>query len=461
MSIKKKYVIFGAGEFGRHALQHLGSEQVAYFVDNDARKEGCKIAGIPVHWFGNVQQDIGEHHVMIAVSDLYLSEIEAQLGSYGIRYEILQQIEMERTREKILQRPDYLGVYRRAIEWVQHHTCAGRSIINNSLLPKGYPEVTGYYIPTLLTWGYRDLAASFGGWLCDMQKPDGSWYDTDDANPYVFDSGQILKGLLVIKRAIRETGLSFTYAEAELDEHITRGVDWILSRMEPDGRLVTPSKAAWADEHTCKEAIHIYCLQPIMEAADVYGRPDYRECAQKILHYYIDRYREDILYFRQLSHFHSYVIEALVDFGETELACEAMSHTAELQDKIGFVPAYNDVHWCCSTGLFQQAVIWYKLGDRKHGDRAFEYACKLQNASGGWYGSYPNPEYPDEVPDYFPDAEISWAVKYFLDALYWKNRADFNAQAQDFKQEYPKSDGRYLTVRETVEKVQHGGGMCS
>lgn len=458
MTLAKKYVIFGAGTFGRRMLSLVPRDEVAFFVDNDAAKEGSSVEGIPVRWFGHVAEALADHQVVIAVSGKYLPEIVRQLSVCGLSYQTLQQIEMAQTREKILQRPDYLGVYRRAIDWIAQHHLEGRCIINSTTLPVGYPEVTGYYIPTLLTWGYRELAASFGKWLCDIQKPDGSWYDTQDRHPYVFDSGQILKGLMAIKRSMRETGLPFAYEETALDDHILRGIDWILSNMQPDGRLTTPSEDAWGDARMCTEVVHIYCLEPIVEAADVYERPEYRERARKILAYYLKHDRERILHFDQLSHFYSYVMEALVDLGETELAREAMQQTAALQAEIGFVPAYPEVHWCCSTGLFQQALVWYKLGDRAQGDKAFAYACKLQNPSGGWYGSYPNPAYPAEEPDYFPDGEIAWAVKYFLDALYWKNRADFNAQSGEFFQTYPKTDGRYQEVREAVAAVVSQGG---
>lgn len=399
------------------------------------------------------------YKVIIAVSNQYLFEIKKQLDAEGIPYETLQDVKTAAVKEKIARRPDYLGIYQRAMQWINKNNINGNCIINNTRVPKGYPEVTGYYIPTLLRWGYRDLAASFGKWLIDIQKPDGSWYDTEDKDPYVFDSAQILKGLVAIRKSIQETGFSFAYSEEELDKRIQKGIDWILSNMKKNGQLVTPSEAEWGDKRTCSEVIHLYCLQPIVEAAKLYNRLDYQEKVDKILEYYKEKYIDDILHFGLLSHFYSYVIEALVDLGETDLARKAMKTTEKLMGEIGFVPAYRDVHWCCSTGLFQQAIIWYKLGDLEHGDKAFAYACGMQNASGGWYGSDANPNYPDEVNDYISDAEVSWTVKYFLDALYFKNKADFNAQASGFEQEYPHTDGRYEVVKAELKENVIAGGM--
>lgn len=455
--MEKEYALFGAGYVGLSLLQHIKREKVAFFIDNNAEKEGTFVDGVPVRSFLSVKNELAKYNVVIAVSEQYMHEIEAQLKNCCIPYDTCQNIKLAAVREKILNRPDYLGMYNKAIQWIKKNTVDDRGIINNTLLTKGYPEVTGYYIPTLLRWGYRELAASFGAWLLNIQKNDGSWYDTEDDAPYVFDSAQILKGLVVIKKSMRETGLPFRYSEEELDESIQKGIDWILSNIQEDGRLATPTEAAWGDKRTCSEVIHLYCLQPIVEAAKLYNRPDYQEKVDKILEYYKEKYIDDILHFGLLSHFYSYVIEALVDLGDTDLAREAMKTTEKLMDEIGFVPAYRDVHWCCSTGLFQQAIIWYKLGDIEHGDKAFKYACKLQNSSGGWYGSYANPDYPEEVNDYFPDGEISWAVKYFLDALYFKTRAEFNAQADEFIQEYAQTDGRYEVVKDEVNNAVRGG----
>lgn len=123
-----------------------------------------------------------------------------------------------------------------------------------------------------------------------------------------------------------------------------------------------------------------------------------------------------------LSHFYAYVMEGLVDIGESEIAREAMKKIAILQRESGAVPAYKDCSWVCSTGLFQLAIVWYKLGENERGNRAFEYACKLQNKTGGWFGSYLVKENPKENNTYFPMSEISWANKYFLDAYYLRNR---------------------------------------
>ena len=297
-----------------------------------------------------------------------------------------------------------------------------------------------------------DIAVDYAKWLIDIQKPDGSWYDSEDNDPYVFDSGQILKGLIAIRNTITKQGLKFEYPLGVIDNAIQKGCDWVLSNMTEEGRLTTPSTDDWGDNGDCDDLIHIYCLSPIKEAGNIFNRQDYIDKVNRILNYYIKNRLDDILNFNMLSHFWSYVMEALVDLGKSDLASEAMKQTEKLQTVNGFVPAYKNVNWACTTGLFQQALVWYKLGNIEQGNTAFNYALSLQNKDGGWYGSYPNEKYPDEINTYFSYDENSWVVKYFLDALYWKNKAEFDIQAPEFITHYDRTDGRYRIVLDVVKE---------
>ncbi|MFQ9895785.1 MAG: hypothetical protein ACLRWA_06255 [Lachnospira sp.] len=51
--------------------------------------------------------------------------------------------------------------------------------------------------------------------------------------------------------------------------------------------------------------------------------------------------------------------------GEINLAEEAMKKIEAIQKESGAVPAYRNVDWVCSTGLFQLAVVWFRLGNIK------------------------------------------------------------------------------------------------
>lgn len=329
-----------------------------------------------------------------------------------------------------------------AMNWIRQNTIANSGIAVTNVKQKIYPEVTGYYIPSLLRWGEKNLAVAYAQYLCRIQKEDGSWYDCEDSSPYVFDSAQILKGLLSIRNLL-----------PQVDEHIIKGCDWILSNMQQDGRLVTPDREAWGnDESFCSELIHIYCLSPIKEAGNIFDRQDYIESVDKILNYYINNKKKEIENFSLLSHFYAYVMEGLYDLGQIDLCRECMMRLEKYRNKKGGIPGLNDVPWICSTGLFQLALVWYKLGDLQKGNSLFEYALLLQNKSGGWYGSYPALSnwrkiyWGKKKPYYFPNEEISWANKYFLDSLAYKERLEFDKMSSSFMDTIDKTDGRYVLV---------------
>lgn len=447
----KKYVIFGAGDYGKKALEMLGRENVAFFVDNDKNKDGSIINGVEVKFFQKVSKNLKEYWVIIAVAYKYIEDIKAQLQDIGVSpYDIFVEMLQRETKKKIESRPDYLGVYKKAISWIEANTIVektGKSIINNTNCPKGYPEVTGYYIPTLIRWGYRELAIDYAKWLISTQHNDGSWYDTFDQMPYVFDTAQILKGLLAAYSI---------WPDENVKNSIIKGAMWLAGNIQHDGRFKAADESIWKMPKAYSELIHLYCLSPIREVGIHFSKPELLEMVDLSIDYYKQNHMEEILHFDLLSHFYAYVMEALVDLGELELAKAAMNNIGNFQTEDGAVPGYNDVHWVCSTGLFQLALTWFRVGDIERGNKAFSYACRLQNESGGWYGSYPSAE--DESNDYFAASEISWAVKYFLDALYYKNKAEFDISAPKFMTSIDKDDERYKIILQNAKETCLLGG---
>lgn len=115
---------------------------------------------------------------------------------------------------------DRIDIYKKTINWIKNNSICEKGIAVSSDEFRPYPEVTGYYIPTLIQWGYREIAVSYADWLCRIQKADGSWFDPQDKAPYVFDTAQVLKGLLAARKMV-----------PKVDTHIVKGCDWILSNM--------------------------------------------------------------------------------------------------------------------------------------------------------------------------------------------------------------------------------------
>lgn len=323
--------------------------------------------------------------------------------------------------------------FNRALDWIDHHSIPGKGIAVSSRSQKSYAEVTGYLIPTLLAWNEKARAEAYGKWLLTVQHDAGHWGDPNLNEPYVFDTGQIVKGLLALHE---ETGAP-EWAEAS-----RRACDWIVSCIGADGRPCGPDAEAWGDEVPL--AVLLYSYSAVRQAGVSFGERSWIEAVDRSLGWF--KQQHDFIKFTHLSHFHAYILEALCDLGHPELARNGMVEVEKLQRPNGAVPGLPTVSWVCSTGLFQYAIVWYKLGQIEKGDAAFRYATKLQNRSGGWYGSY------GWFPKYFKNAEISWAVKYFLDALRWRLKSSFEKMAPIFSEHIDTSDGRYSLIRAQVKR---------
>ena len=347
---------------------------------------------------------------------------------------------------------NHIQVFNRAMAWIRSNTINEKGICVTHKKRYVYPKATGGYIPSLLNWGEKERAIAFAKHLCSIQKEDGAWYDSEDRLPGIFGTGLILKGLI----AIREL-----YPEA--NAHIAKGCDLLLRHMIPEGRLPAPDGIAWTSGE-CEETIHICCLSPLMDAARIFDNRIYAEAARKSLAYYTEHNRDSILGFGQISHFHACVMEALADMGETDLCREAMNNLERYRNKGGGIPAFKDVPWISATGCLQLAVTWYKLGELEKGDRLFNYTIGFQNPSGGWFGSYPESKLRNLFrsgrmkPGCFPAEEISWANKFFLDALTLKLRLEFERSAKTFHHTIDRRDGRYQSILQQAERIKAGRG---
>lgn len=292
--------------------------------------------------------------------------------------------------------------HERAMDWFKANMVPGQGIIVHTRQPVPYPEVTGYFIPTLYNWGEPELARTCTRWLMSIQLPDGA-FPAPDGVPYTFDTAQIMRGLCA--------------AVGDVDgaeDSLRRACDWMLTQVDESGRLLTPSTELWTD--IASDLIHTYALPPLAQAGRLLGVKEYEDAAKFVLEHY--KQRDDLVPFNRLSHFHAYAMEALCELGELELARRGMADVARVQRSDGSIPAYPDVEWVCSTGMAQYAIVWYTLGEEARANRAINYLEKIQNPSGGFFGSY------GRGAKYIAGGEISWGVKYFLDAWLLKLKAE-------------------------------------
>jgi len=321
----------------------------------------------------------------------------------------------------------------KAVRWVRTHSITGQGIVISSRQRSSYPEVTGYFIPTLLSIGERNLASQYAQWLVSVQKNDGSFGAADNGCSFAFDTGLVVRGWAALVGRM-----------PSLEMPLRRACNWLLRSADPTGRLPVPLPGdAWSlgRRGEVSEAIHVYVLPPLLAAADVLNEPSYRQFVDRSLNYYLQNVTlTDFTQPNALTHFYAYVQEALLDLGCEAEARAGMASVARLQQPTGAVPGYHDVDWICSTGLAQLAQVWFRLGETVRANKAMEFLSLLQNGTGGFYGSY------GVGADYFAAEEISWAVKYAIEATQKQISSHFDDTAPSYQPDILQTDGRVQAV---------------
>lgn len=327
------------------------------------------------------------------------------------------------------QKSNIISSYIKVLNWIKNNTCTEQGIVVSSKRRIPYLEVTGYLIPTLIDTGEYNLAERYAEFLSYMQRPNGA-FTGPDGKEYIFDSGQALRGLL---RASQHWDRFRPFA--------LKAADYIISSVKKDGQI--PS--IYGEE--ISEYVHVFILPALAEAAHILNKPEYLEIAKKSITYY--KNAPDILNDYRLTHFLAYIIDGFIDMGEADFVRPSVREIFSSQRKDGNIPAFPNVTWTCSVGLAQFAIIGYKLGMYEDANRAINYLCQIQNHSGGFYGSY------GSGAGYFPNEEISWANKFFIDAIHLKIQSFFNHSANIFPSEVSSDDGRLKEVLAHIGNLEN------
>lgn len=282
----------------------------------------------------------------------------------------------------------------RALGWLERNQAPGGGLRSNPQDPRGYAEVTGYTVPTLLAFSRTEYALTLSAWLISEQKPDGSFADLDQGTSYVFDTAQALRGLLAVRQILPQAR-----------DAAARAAEFIA------GRVLDRGKKGFARAYggAVPESIHLYALPPLFEAADMTANREWLDSAENCVDFYLGRHyclNAD----STLTHFLGYEIEALIDLGRRDVAVAALGRVKERQRRNGAVTATASCSWVCTPGVAQLAVCWAKVGDYDAADAALNWLRCHQRASGGFWGSY------GYRAQYAPLAELSWAVKFYLDS---------------------------------------------
>ncbi len=78
-----KYVIAGAGEYGRKAAKYYGFENIAFFVDRSTDKHGKDIYGIRICPYSELENDSSKYTVIVAANNY--EAIITQINAIGIK----------------------------------------------------------------------------------------------------------------------------------------------------------------------------------------------------------------------------------------------------------------------------------------------------------------------------------------------------------------------------------------
>lgn len=290
----------------------------------------------------------------------------------------------------------------KAVEWVKKHRVGKEGIVVHHKTKNVTPEVTGYLIKSLYDAGEKELAFDLTKWEISIQKTDGAFAAPGSDVSYTFDTAQVIRGFLSVLDDM-----------PEVKPNIFKACDFMISQIDARGEISTPSDDIWSLPGGGKlsKYCNLYCISPLWESGKKFNIPHYVDAARRSLEFYTSK--SDIAEFKPelgtLSHIFGYMMEALADLGEKELAKKGLDQAAAIQKKDGAIPAFPGVDWVCSTGMTQLGLAWYKIGDHEQARRMLEYLEKIQNPSGGFYGGY------GKGAQYFPKEEISWANKFFID----------------------------------------------
>lgn len=306
-----------------------------------------------------------------------------------------------------------------------------------------YPEVTGYLIPTLFDYARLShdrqayqAAIKASDFELTLQNKNGSFPGGVVGRltaPSVFNSGQIIHGLL---RTYRETKESKYLASA------LKACDWIVSVQENDG--------SWAKNNYLgmKRVYDSKVSGALLDAHLLRPTKKYLESAQKNLDFVLSFQQENGWFanadnsyqdnWRPLTHTLGYTIEGLLTCWQIikrdDLLLAAQKSARGLLHK--FEQSHRplagrfDSEWhpasesTCVTGDAQLALCWFKLYEITKDFRFFNAAVKMNDflktiqfksqfkiIDGGLPGSFPF------GGEYNPYRINSWGVKYFADSL--------------------------------------------
>jgi hypothetical protein len=313
-----------------------------------------------------------------------------------------------------------------------------------------YPETTGYLIPTFFEFAtryesetYRERALRMADWLLPLQMESGAfpigplWPDWE-RRPIVFDTGQIIQGLV---HAFTET------SREEYRNSANRAGNWLVEIQDKDG--------CWR-KFTSQGFVHTYNVRTawaLLQLSQVTRDERQMTSAARNLSWALTQQEDDGWYRNAgfapeedpLTHTIVYTIEGFLESGilldDRNLigsARRAADSLMKCQTQDGYLRARysagwkSQANWSCLTGIAQMALVWQRLYQHT-GELAYLHAAATANhylkqrqprnsdlpgVAGGIAGSYPI------YGGYEPYRNLNWAAKFFADSLMLAERLE-------------------------------------
>ena len=302
-----------------------------------------------------------------------------------------------------------------------------------------YPETTGYIIETFWDYGrskdeqsWVDRAILMTDWLLSLQHEDGWIPDPSLTKPLVFDTGQVLFGLI---RSYRETGNPGYLAASK------RAGDWLVEVQTDDG--------SW-ERFAYNEIPHSYYSRVGWSLAELYeltGDARYLDAASRNAEWTLGQQQPNGWYRRAafgtdehskpFTHTIAYTIRGMFEMGrligDARLIDSAQDSITALLDRSpsGRLPAATygpawegDYSSSCLTGDAQLAIILFRLAQVRSSKALFDRGSDLNRLLSGLQVHGAGPDIEGAIAgsspiwgSYIHYAYPNWATKFLAEAL--------------------------------------------
>jgi len=307
---------------------------------------------------------------------------------------------------------------------------------------KSYIETTGYIIPTLLEVynltkdeKYKISALKAGEWLLNIQKENGAYADIDKNIPLVFDTGQVLYGLIAI--------YELKSIDKQLKERYKKAIDkasnWLCDIQDDDGSWTKYGFNGIAHSYYSRVSSILY------KAGILLDNELYKNHATKHIEWVLSCQLENSFFDKlkftpkedSLLHTIIYVLEGLYDYYTYTKDKKVLKALLDNANRLNKINSHRELLLCsqydtdfncinsqrCITGLAQWSALAFKLYRVTNDENYLRNAQKtLYYLKSKQFKENDNLKgsLPGSVPFwgvYAPYSAVNWGVKFYLDAL--------------------------------------------